>query len=113
MKYAKMDPKVKVKWLKALRSRKFKQGKGYLKNTDLNGKIRHCCLGVLSEICNIENSKNDDSYYEFDFKNKSKECDAVPDNFKGLSGDVIAVLIDMNDNGKKFYQIARWIERNL
>jgi len=40
-----MKPKVKEKWLKALRSGEYKQTKGQLK--DEKG---YCCLGVLCEL---------------------------------------------------------------
>lgn len=40
-----MDPAVKAKWLEALRSDEFVQGKNYL-CADGN----YCCLGVLSEL---------------------------------------------------------------
>lgn len=45
-----MKYNVMKKWVKALRSGKYKQGTDYLKN---DGK--YCCLGVL---CAITNSKN-------------------------------------------------------
>lgn len=41
-----MDKKIKAKWLKALRSGKYKQGKKVLKTK--NGKF--CCLGVLCDL---------------------------------------------------------------
>ena len=40
-----MNPKVKKLWLKALRSGKYEQGYGYLRNEGL-----YCCLGVLTDI---------------------------------------------------------------
>lgn len=40
-----MNPKVKSKWVKALRSGKYKQDKGTLKS----GK-GYCCLGVLTDL---------------------------------------------------------------
>jgi hypothetical protein len=42
-----MDKKLKAKWVKALRSGKFKQGNGVLYNPN---KRTHCCLGVLSQV---------------------------------------------------------------
>lgn len=40
-----MNPQIKERWLKALRSGEYKQGKGQLKCGD-----EFCCLGVLSDI---------------------------------------------------------------
>lgn len=41
----KMNPKTKAKWVKALRSGKYKQCTGYME-TDKG----YCCLGVLREV---------------------------------------------------------------
>lgn len=38
------------KWIKALRSRKYKQGRGHLCRVQANGKENYCCLGVACEI---------------------------------------------------------------
>lgn len=44
-----MNTEIKSKWVKALKSKKYKQGKGALKSY-LNGKELHCCLGVLCDL---------------------------------------------------------------
>jgi hypothetical protein len=42
---------IKEKWLAALRSGEYKQGKGYLKEIDgATGEARYCCLGVLCDL---------------------------------------------------------------
>lgn len=43
------------KWLEALRSGDFLQGKNNLKKKS-KGKIRHCCLGVASEVCGLDST---------------------------------------------------------
>jgi hypothetical protein len=54
MRVVKMNPEVKAKWLMALRSGEFTQGKGALRV--MKDSIRspsgesHCCLGVLCEL---------------------------------------------------------------
>lgn len=45
-----MNKKIAKKWSKALRSRKYKKGQGYLCQVDDNGNTTHCCLGVLCEL---------------------------------------------------------------
>ena len=45
------------KWVKALRSGKYKQGRGVLKHNREN-KTFHCCLGVLCEIYNDQMRQN-------------------------------------------------------
>ena len=58
---AKMLPENVQKWIAALRSGKYKQTRGYLK--DVNG---FCCLGVASDICPsvswLENPKGEDFF---------------------------------------------------
>ena len=53
-----MKQNVMVKWVKALRSGKFKQGQGTLKQFNKQGQIQHCCLGVLCELYNETMKKN-------------------------------------------------------
>ena len=47
MKTIRMAKATLDKWLAALRSGKYTQGKGALETKDIFGKITHCCLGVL------------------------------------------------------------------
>lgn len=46
----KLEPEFKAKWLEALRSGKFKQAKGTLREEPPQGGIGYCCLGVACEI---------------------------------------------------------------
>ena len=41
-----MSPSIKTRWIEALKSGKYKQGKGRLRNKD----NEFCCLGVLCEL---------------------------------------------------------------
>lgn len=49
-----MNEKIKKSWIKALLSKKFKQGRGELKTSD----GRYCCLGVLCELHRIDHNKS-------------------------------------------------------
>lgn len=53
-----MKQNIMKKWIKALRSGKYKQGQGTLKQYDSKGNAQHCCLGVLCELYNQEMKKN-------------------------------------------------------
>lgn len=53
-----MKKEVMEKWVAALRSGKYKQGRDKLKKKDTKGVIRHCCLGVLCELYNEQNKNN-------------------------------------------------------
>jgi len=44
-----MKPESAKRWVEALRSGKYKQGKRALA-TECDGSVRHCCLGVLCEL---------------------------------------------------------------
>lgn len=43
-----MNPEIKAKWLEALRSGEYQQGRERLKSPDSNP--RYCCLGVLCDL---------------------------------------------------------------
>jgi len=45
-----MKKKIAEKWVEALRSGKYKQGRHALKYKTKAGVTRHCCLGVLCEL---------------------------------------------------------------
>jgi len=49
-----MNPELKKKWVDALRSGEYKQGKSYLRSSD-----SYCCLGVLADVI----IKETDQYY--------------------------------------------------
>jgi len=53
-----MKKEIAKKWVKALRSGKYKRGEGYLKQYNKKNQVRHCCLGVLCELYNYEMKKN-------------------------------------------------------
>ena len=87
-----MNKKIKAKWLKALRSGKFKQGKDQLRLGN-----RFCCLGVLCEI-----QRGD---YDGDKGTPPVKLRA------GLSQGQMNILIDANDlHDWSFPQIADYVE---
>lgn len=45
-----MKKTIAEKWVKALRSKKYRQGQMALKTKSSRGTVRHCCLGVLCEL---------------------------------------------------------------
>lgn len=130
-----MDKKIMQKWVKALRSNKYKQGKHAL-----NCDNRFCCLGVLCDLYQkdakakkkkmldvyIGMSDGDTDLYYYD-----NEEERLPDRVKDWAGlfspigDISEVpnieksrykayesLAMMNDMGKKFSTIANFIEKN-
>jgi len=104
----KIDPEFKKKWIAALLSGNYKQTIGCLRNLD-----GFCCLGVACDI--IDKT-------QWDFRDEIgryyyKQSFCIPPydtrNLIGLKDKSINQLVDMNENGWTFLQIARWIESDL
>lgn len=114
-----MKAELKKKWVEALRSRKFKQGQAALKET-ISGekdKYTYCCLGVLHEVSGGKWHQfyNYPTYFT-GVKHTSNASNVFLDGkcfSQGLTRDEQNKLAEMNDDGKKFYQIANWIEKNI
>lgn len=89
-----MDKKLKTKWVKALRSGKVQQYTPAIMGYE-DGSGAYCCLGVLGRI--VMNQVT---------------CHLRP-NFEkaGLTSKQIDRLIEMNDKGRTFKQIAAYVER--
>lgn len=106
-----MKQSVMKKWVKALRSGKYKQTDSALKDG-----AGHCCLGVLSSISphknNFTRMKPPSSEYD---KNAALPC--LIQKWAGMKNEVGQIdsdtcLASMNDNGASFEQIADFIEKN-
>lgn len=96
-----MEPELKAKWIEALRSGKYQQTQHRLK--DDKG---FCCLGVL---CDVQGA---------DFKAIRAKYDTLslsqsPPEYLGTIGGACSTLVQMNDEGKSFAEIADYIEQNL
>lgn len=106
-----------LRWIKALRSKKYKQGERYLCE---GGK--YCCLGVAAIISGVEESEIEGiKILEPSFSNGK-----IPIEIIGNASDkkLIAFLVSKNDgqrdaetnpNSEKwgFRKIADWIETNV
>lgn len=88
-----MDAYLKAKWVAALRSGDYKQGKNQL----CDG-AAYCCLGVLCEVAGIV----------YDATQKY-----ILDYGTLLTGSEQRLLATMNDNGCPFTEIADYIEEAL
>lgn len=103
-----MNKKTKAKWVKALRSGKYQQGRGALKRTLLenNTTYEYCCLGVACDI-NIATPYSDYAPAKNIFYGSN-----VNNTF--LSIIIQDKLITFNDiKRKSFKWIAYYIERYL
>lgn len=116
-----MNPEIKREWVEALRSGKYKQGSGRLRDdTD-----RYCCLGVL---CDIVKDRIGGAHwsasvgcYDFSAPGSFDSASIIPLSVVKLTGvenewggHVIGRnLTSINDEGVGFSQIADLIERHL
>lgn len=108
----KMNKNVKQKWVKALKSDKYKQGKGALCHGNQNG-TKYCCLGVLSDLAVKEKVCSRRTA----FKGNSRLSDKVR-NWAGVEGsdpeiDGISLSYYNDWHGYSFSEIASLIEKNL
>ena len=92
------------KWIESLKSNKYKQGKFYLKNHDT-----YCATGVLGNIAKV---KIDDATFLSDcnITDELRQILTCPVNDKGEVRFLEWYVIDMNDGGKSFPEIAQWLE---
>lgn len=119
----KMNPEVKAKWIAALLSGKYKQGKGKLhkianylfekgwKSTGKNAEDaeRYCCLGVICELYRQETGKGRWEFVEnegvFTFiDSRGKRTDGMPtDEVMEWAGMPTSALIQLDvKDSKKF-----------
>lgn len=112
-----MNKEIKKKWIEALRSGDYDQGKGALYAVTDEG-AKYCCLGVLQEV-----AYGEDHWVETALdtlaSNGSTWCLSPKDiESHGLVDENhtwhIIHLMDMNDSkGSSFGEIADWIEDHL
>ena len=93
-----MNPALKVKWIEALRSGKYRQGHNLLHNAANN---TYCCLGVLLDVASITYSPDNGEKKRGDGYKKIREL---------VRGENVVHLAIMNDNGESFSKIADYIE---
>lgn len=103
-----MDKDIKEKWVKALRSGEYKQGRGAL----IDGDGAMCCVGVLAHVM----GKANEWLHEHSCKIgpsplNSRDADQWPKGFPFPSE--VRPMVDMNDAGSSFSEIADWIEEHL
>jgi hypothetical protein len=120
------------KWVKALRSGKYTQGRGRLKTTT----GRHCCLGVLCDITGEGSWKKDpyssrkifvigdvdsgDNIGAIDLPGAVQDLVGLKSDYGEfpdgreleVKGKVVKSLAQANDKGATFKDIAKFIEKN-
>jgi len=125
-----MKKSIMETWVRALRSGKYNQCKGQLKNNN-----SFCCLGVLTDIYGEQEGiewSQDEWLYINKCGDVRRECEGLTVNVQGWSGmtssdgdrvrcvdswddegkSITDSLADMNDSGSSFEEIADIIERD-
>lgn len=106
-----MDPELKKRWVDALRSGKYKQCAGKLHDGE-----GFCCIGVLADIQGCEWVQKDccidpDLWCSSFNEALVPASGAIPYDDADLLGTKVRyTLIDMNDAGKSFDEIADYID---
>lgn len=114
-----MKKKIANKWIKALKSKKFKQGFGALTTITKGKPLEYCCLGVLCKILKIKSQRVPLSrYLMYGDEETSTVLPKEACNLAGTQGIngrgsylTIKDLADMNDTGSPFDKIADIIEK--
>jgi hypothetical protein len=110
-----MHQDIKERWVEALQSGNFTQGRGLLRSTD----DRYCCLGVLCEVYRRYNHNNVDwtlrkssTYYDFMVGEEISSV-ALPKTIMAwaeLNERQEGVLMNLNDRDVPFDAIANVID---
>jgi|HubBroStandDraft_4_1064222.scaffolds.fasta_scaffold00027_30 hypothetical protein len=102
-----MDATIKKKWVKALRSGRYKQTDSQLYDARIDA---HCCLGVL---CRVVRAERDGEAFIWDGEIDALELPLPLLAHVGMDGAQMGEVAKMNDDGKTFKEIANYIERQL
>lgn len=109
-----MNPKIKLAWIRALRSGKYRRGEGMLRENTPRGP-KFCCLGVLCDLY----AKATKTPWDSDqsilgcgafLPQKVADWAGVEDRSVVIAGSSAAHL---NDSGRSFKGIATLIEKHL
>jgi hypothetical protein len=105
-----MDPDLKKKWVKALRSGRYLQQSSTLYFHTVTGEDRFCCLGVL---CNIVQPEFDHDVFVTEGGSVMGYPRSEVYSRAGLKIGEMKMLAAMNDRGASFRVIADVIENQL
>jgi hypothetical protein len=107
-----MNAELKHKWLEALRSGEFKQGRRQLRSADDS----FCCLGVLCHVAKPDGwsmrGHGESFSHSISFAGHCDSAELVP--VVGVSQRQCSTLVEMNDRQcNSFAEIADWVEANI
>lgn len=107
-----MNPEVKKLWIEALRSGNYEQTRFLLRD-----KRGYCCLGVLCDLHpDVDWIISTPGIAFYPFGVEERDLGNLPDKaslWSGLTNEQKNILMDMNDNGNSFEEIADYVENNI
>lgn len=116
-----MDADLKRRWVEALRSGEYRQGRMALQSGG-----EYCCIGVLCDVYDDSKWVDPPAHYRGEDRRAYGTTANVGNlqvggldaamgiDFEVEGGHVLDVLADLNDyGGASFTQIADWIEENV
>jgi hypothetical protein len=105
-----MDNELLVSWTKALRSGDYQQGYKTLRNMDFddNEKPYYCCMGVLANIM-LKQTHNE---YWGSLLSDEDSLNQYGLDLVKLSDSHQDFLMNKNDEGDSFENIANWIDEH-
>ena len=108
-----MKASLKRKWMKALRSGIYKQGRTVLRQKNVDYDDTYCCLGVLCDISGVIWKDKGDYYGVGEIADIGTPTKGLRRKY-GLTDDAVEDLVSLNDDHMfSFRRIATWIEKNL
>lgn len=116
-----MDTRIAEKWVDALRSKKYQQGTGCLKQTK-NQQDKFCCLGVLTDIAIKDGLKiieqsgprtTFNSFTDYLPGEVQRWANMKTSNGTFTKNNLTNTLAYLNDAGRTFDEIATLIEDNI
>jgi hypothetical protein len=103
-----MDAALKAKWVEALRSGKYEQAKGCLRDDD-----GFCCLGVLADVIAPEWTHEHFNPLSDEDNGLLEEAELLTKHGVNFAIREQKRLAELNDHGSTFAEIADYIEKNL
>lgn len=113
-----MDKRIKALWIESLRGGEYGQGIGRLRSRVSNN---FCCLGVLCDLASKEGVGEwrscEDNVFAMNFLTEGEGVESafLPSAVRTWAGMSVGTsdLMDMNDSGVTFEEIADYIEESL
>jgi hypothetical protein len=111
-----MNKTIMKKWVKALRSGKYRKTTGVLCKVANNGNKSYCCLGVLTDLYNKEHKNNSVDLFGCSLCSRVMKWSGIGSGYGSLvyntDETTLANLNDCSQSKRSFKRMADIIEKN-